>query len=100
MRGFGAEVDRVICPSTVTRSNGRKMCGKLPGAKHYLVATARAGLEPMENQRAYLRPCHRVFGHPMLRVIIKAGGTRLFHQIAALLSSYFYEDNSRLKGLQ
>jgi hypothetical protein len=47
-----------------------------------------------------LRPFTRVFGHPVWRVLIEECGTQVVQQMVALLSNYFYEDNSRLRGLQ
>jgi hypothetical protein len=41
-----------------------------------------------------------VFGHPVLKVIIKACRMSCFRQSAAHLSSNFYEDHSHLRGLQ
>lgn len=53
-----------------------------------------------DNSACRRRTLHRVFGHPMLEGLIEARGTRFFQQIPAPLSLYFYEDNSRLRGLQ
>src|SRR5262249_17764537 len=77
----------------------RKIYGSRGGRNHYFIVRARVSPEPLKNQCSCMRTFHRVFGHPESRVITWAHGMRCFQKIATLLSSYFYEDNSLLRGL-
>ncbi|MDQ3831999.1 MAG: hypothetical protein M3361_22460 [Candidatus Tectomicrobia bacterium] len=49
-----------------------------------------------DNQWVVLTPLQRVFGHPVLSVVMAAGITHVFQPLERLLSTYFHAVNGHL----